>query len=634
MTSSDYEVSINDESFDLYPDTVIGVTLQANDVGIPGSIVLNYTNQFKLPFTEKNDRLIQYARDIRSRTASPYVNQFITVKVKGVEIIVRGMMVIKKSTASYEIVILSKGADFFSFIKDRRLCDLDFSAYNGPFNQVDSDDFALTTSGIVVPVLDYGDFDKVGYQLGTTDSQTVLPSVYVHTIIDQIFIDAGYTKSGNLFTNAKYLKMIVPYSRPSFEYDPSFAIPRRVSARVTGGQSIVDPVVATGVEFATLVTKGDIGYWDNVSKYLPNDPAATTGYPLFLTFLSGGIDITVVGGTVDIIIHAGGTLSPDTTIFTNVGTGFYPLSDASLINPNGAYLAEDGDSIEVQVIKNSGTPTVTVNSGSLKIEPSLKPFAYGIGYTYFNQLLPDMTQTDFLKEIMSMFGQLCVEINGVIVFKGIDEVIVDTANALDWSNKRSVSSKDDVSYLPLLFTWASSDEWVNKEFGSYSMLIDNETIASNKTITFKFRNSTTEFLGDILMGRIKVWTEPLITNDVYEFDSEPGLRIMLVRAKYSYEPSVYYSEFISVSDYLVAYFDDPDQQYTMRLEQFFDDHYPVFTEILQKAKLVTREYNLTSKDIADITFLVPIHDTDSDFLIRSVGPFRPGKLTKVQLLKI
>jgi len=88
------------------------------------------------------------------------------------------------------------------------------------------------------------------------------------------------------------------------------------------------------------------------------------------------------------------------------------------------------------------------------------------------------------------------------------------------------------------------------------------------------------------------------------------------------------------TDYKVAYFDDPNQSYSMKLQQYLDNEYPLFVQSLQKAKVANWYYDLDETDIASFNFLKLVFDKDTYFLVNKITNFIPGIETLVTQFKV
>lgn len=606
-------IIVNDIVLDVYPNTIIAQTIKANEVGDVKTRNVSYTNSFKIPLSENNNRVFEYANQIQSETGIPYTQIPVRQIENGIEIIRNGYLQMTQADNSYNIFILSSGYGFFNQIEGKYLVDLDLSTLIADF---DPDAAMNTTTGVIFPVINYGDFDG-----SAMDAATNLPSTYYHTIINQIFEDAGYEKSGAIFSNAKYLNLIIPYGRKNFLYDGKFSIPFEFSAITSGSQVFVDPVLNDNIVFVNE-TKESIYYNSGTGRFT-NSNAVTIYGDWFATLtytFSGGIGFTVQ-------IRKNGA----TILATDNGTvaGGTIVLDSRVLFPDGVTMQQTE---YIEVIFTTTTGTVTITSGnfynSVRSNIAVVP---GNAIDY-GKLLPDVTQKEIITDFAVRFGLILEEKDGNVYCKSLDEIILDKANALDWTNK-NVTRKDSISFTPLdyaqnnYFDYSNTDELIDKVFGRGNLAVSNANSQLDKSIFQSvFNNTATILVGTVLTAKIPIY-DTSTSRDI--FDDEPGIRLLLVRDKYSYEPTIN-----GETSYKVAYFEDPNQTYTMAFNQFIEDAYYYFGLSLQKAKVPSREYLLTDIDISEFSFLYPVFDKDSYFLVNTIKNYVSGKITGVELFKI
>lgn len=720
------EIWIADSPCDLSEGTTVALTRQANSVGDLSTRNFDYTNQFTIPFTPTNDRIFENSRLTTSQSTFPYRIQRSKIVSNGIEIVSNGLAILKSADNGYKIYILSGAASFFDAINGRDITQIDLSSYNTTWDDTNIRSLMNETEGVVAPVMDYG---KFAYPAGlnsdaSIDTQTYLPSVYYKTIIDRIFSEAGYSKSGDVFSNTKYTNMIVAYSRDKFEYSKTFATDKGFAGAATGSQSIVNPASAVGIQFPTII-EGLDNNWDGTSKYQTDD-ASLSGLILFEVNLQVSLDLTVTGGTVTLRVNNSAT--GVTTIQSGIGSGTYTYR-----NDFSCY---DGGELEVQVINASGTPTVTVTRGELTIDPYLIVNRTANHGVYFQYLLPDISQTDFIKDFMMMFGLIFYEEGGTIYAKSINEIIANSNNALDWTQKRVGEAGIDFNLNEYgqtnYFNYDTDDEIVASDYARGSFTVDNQQLVTSKDIYTSLSSATATRLNagsKLLMATLQAYepsqrgsyiisltgtsgTANIVVNgtnylatfnstliqtaadfvtshaasilsakgvtvtnynspsdqlefthptdviqinasnltgdlsatplesisqrqiaDTSEIENDPGVRYLLVRNKYSYEPNVSSESNTAVTSYKVAYFFDPQQSQSM----FWDDalaNISSFVSALQKAKLVTRKYYLTERDVLEVDFMAPIFDMDGYYLIDTIKNFIPGRPTEVSMLKV
>jgi len=631
-------ISIGGENLDLYPDTVVAQSLKSFAIGDLTSRKFNFTNGFRVPKTPTNDRIFENCGNISSDTSIPYETQTATISINGIETVSNGINSIRSVNSDYNLAIFSGAKNFFETLGNQKLSDLVFLDQGG-FNVMVSN--RNVTTGLVFPVAYYGT------ETGPSDILVDLGFIYLHSIIDLIFSQAGFTKSGSVFSDEKYLKLIVSCIGNNGKYQPSFIEKRRIDVYVsaTQGPTLVPGGDGLKVDFNGLYKTGTnpLCYW-STNEVLCNDPNAPATANLITLNYKFTLNITVTGGTVNIGIstptYGGGSLDVN-----GVGTGVHTFeTDINnenewqvLTNPSGGR-----PSLSLYINIASGAPTVTITSGSLSIIPNGR-FASqndaGARYVYYNELLPNMTQVDLIKEVAIRYGLVFEERDAVVYAKKFDDIIADRGNAVDWTAKRIVSD-DELGFTTLdyaqsnYFEYTNSDDDVNEAFGEGFFSIANLNSQLEKTIyTSPFDNTGAEIKSDILLASVPLYENT--TLGVYKsFELSTGNKLLLVRDPYSYEPSVTFPDGNPYTDYLVAYFEDPNQDLSLQWQEDIDNNYPLLIESLQKAKIVTREYFLTEMDISQFSFFVPIFDSGDYFLVNEIKTFVAGRPTKVELFKV
>lgn len=632
-------IYIGNELVDLSPKTVVAQTLKSNDIGDLKVRYSNYTNTFKIPFTPNNHRIYEHSNNVVSSTVFPYRKQPVRIVQNGVEIVSDALHYISKSTDHYEVYIIGRLKDFFETIGEKELTDLSDHADMTGIDYIRGD-LRSNTTGVCDAVMDQGDFyiDSGNYQLN--EFNTYLASMYYHTIIDRIIADAGYEKSGSIFSNAKYLNMAVlctGSSNTGVRYNADTFQNFRVEA--TNETGIATNSGATIAMPFTNVILNNSGSWDGAAgRYNISHPFVPSGKLIYrLRYI---ITVTVSSfsspGSFRLGVSRNGA-APILNAFVDISTpGTYTIDmEAAGITIQGAV----GDYHEVQLIPQSGAPVANITYG--KLIGYITEFVAGGANTatFFNKLLPSgITQKEIMKHFLVSFGLLVFERGGTLIFKSLNEIIEDKANAKDWTSKR-VASTPQIAYAPLryaqnnYFRYSNSEEVINNE-GEGNLTIDNDNAPLQQDFyDTEFSASNMVQIGDMFMMRVPVY-ELGVDIGLSHFQTAPGKRIYLIRDKYSHEPDIEFVFGSPESDYRVAYFSDPEQEHTMRWQQFVDQEYLRIGEALQKAKVVTREYYLTELDIRQIDFMTPIFDTDSYYLINGVKDFIPGQVTKVELLKI
>jgi hypothetical protein len=619
---------INNTLVDLYPDTVIAQTLQAFEVGQLGSVRANYTNRIKIPKTGTNRKALEFSDDVKSSSVFPYTSHSARYIENGIEIIRNGVVDLKETADAFELNIYSGPIGFFDFIKTKKLWDLDFSNLNGAWGSPAQDGYRAATTGIIAPVVHDGRLEFNSPNIVRQGGIIKHPFIYYHTVIDKIFSTGGYAKSGAIFDDAFYKSLVMPLS---LTYAPGFIQAKAFSAAAVGTQSIVDPVAHVNVQFPNVSFDGDDKFYDGTDEYTVNNPDTTAGY--FHCVFKSNLNITVTDGTVDIVLEIAGP-APATDTKVNVGSGNHELQASS---PGMRH----GDIARVKIIKNTGTPTVTINSGIFFNIPRTgivgDEFLTSITatYVYFNLLFEDINQIDFLKDFCIRFNVKMTERNGVIECKTMDEIIDNRSGAVDWTTKRSIGEeKLHYAFNSLgrnnYFTYPKDDMGpdLSEDYAKGLFTIANENITENAGVYDSLFNMS-QMITTFSVFMVDMNVKPNGPN----YGRNPGIKLYLVRTKYSHEPNVIYDA-LARDDYKVAYFIDPKQEHSMHWQYFIDTYYTKFVAKLQKAKVVTRKYILSEVDIHSFDQLKPVYDSGDYFIVTRISNFIPGQLTEVELFKI
>jgi hypothetical protein len=622
---------IEDELIDLPPNVVIAQTLQVFDPGRVGSILTNFTSSIRLKDTFLNTRRFGFINNSKAKNDIPYTSLSCKYIENGITLIRNGRVVVNEVNDGISLNVYSGPWGFFEIIQDLTLWDLDFSDINGPWTQAIRDGYRNTTSGIVQALVDDGRLvQDQASTAPTIENQGITvkpPQIYYHTVIEKIFSSAGFEYEGDIFTNDIYLKLVMPLS--VIYNDPEFFESRMFFAAAPGTQIMINPVTETDVIFDTNVKQGDLEYYDGVSEYVVDNPDTAADFLRMRFFFD--LTITVTGGTVDITFYFNATPSVEET---GVGSGTYVHDlDVSLA---------DTDVVKVSIIASTGTPTVTIVAGSFYTQvitgkEGAEFFPnFTQGYVYFQKLIEEHSQIDFLKEFCVRFNVQITQINNKLVINTLN-YILDDRSGPDWTQKRD-KGRDRIKYA--FSTYARTnvikapidDEFtpdLTEKYGDGQFTIPNENIRET------FNIYTSLFSPSQMISTFGVFMLDMdLLPDFANFGRMPGDRLFFVREPYAHEPPVLFDS-VDRSDYLVGYYFDPNQEYDLGWQFFIDTFHQKFIDrCLRKVRLVEREYNLSDLDIFAFNQQVPIRDNDERFLVTKINSRVSGKVCKVELLKI
>lgn len=625
---------IENELVDLPPNVIIAQTLQVFDPGRLGSIVTNFTSSVRLKDTFLNERRFGFLSNSKTKSDVPYSSLSCKYIENGIPLIREGRVIVNEVNDGLNLSIYSGPWGFFEIIQDLTLWDLDFSDLNGPWTASVRDSARDAPTGIVQALVDDGRLvqDQISTAPTIENQGTTLkpPQIYYHTVIEKIFESAGFEYVGDIFTNDIYKKLAMPLG--VIYLDPAFLESKMFFAAAPGDQILINPTVLTDVIFNVNVKQGSDNFYDGSSKYVVENPDTPDRY--LRLRLNALLTITVTGGTIDIVVDATGVAPGGTAIETNVGTGTYTLE---LTTP-----FQDDDEVAVRIIKNTGTPTVTIVAGNFYStvitgtdDAEFFPTIVA-DYVYFQKLFELKSQIDFLKEFCVRFNVQITQINNVLHVNTMNHIL-DNVSGPDWTHKRH-AGKDRIRYgfstyarVNVLKTPIDSEFTpdLTEKYGNGEFEIPNENIRESFTLYTSFFQAT-QMVSTFGVFMLNMNLLP----DGANFGRKPGLRLFFVRENYAHEPPVLYDT-VDRTNYLVGYFFDPNQTYELSWQFFINQFHQKFIDrCLRKVRFLEREYNLNDLDIFSFNQQVPIRDNNERFLVTKIINRISGRVCKVELLKI
>lgn len=276
-----------------------------------------------------------------------------------------------------------------------------------------------------------------------------------------------------------------------------------------------------------------------------------------------------------------------------------------------------------------------------------------------NDILPEMSQTDFVKHYLMHFGQVLTYEGSAITSLGFEEILTNKVDAIDWTLKRAKTDNEKITF-GVEYAQNNYFRYFDDTFNQYrgNLVVDNTNLNASMNIyesIFGITDSesglqSNEFRAndnnDLVYGAtVNIWDSPA-TAISYEFDEEPRPIVLLIRDKIAAEPAILYDG-NSRSDYKVGYWLNRAADQTGLTDEsmrwrgvapettaFLDVHYPAFESSLNRAKTIDRSYYLTMLDIATLDLTKLIFDENVYYYINKIPSFVPGRITKVQLFKV
>lgn len=200
------EVYINNLLFDLDDETTVAASYGNISFGELSKRKGIKSNQWSGPFSQRNKLIAESSELVGSYSLIPYRKNLIRVEIHGV-IVFEGFCTFEESHEGYEVQSFSGASDFYSTITNKKLTELDLSAFNHIWNEPNIRNSWSRIEGYIYAYADYG--KGLPFYLEGSPPEFFLPQLFFHTCIKQIATDAGYTLMGDVLTNDRFLKHIV-----------------------------------------------------------------------------------------------------------------------------------------------------------------------------------------------------------------------------------------------------------------------------------------------------------------------------------------------------------------------------------------------------------------------------------------
>ena len=224
-----YELYIEGQRADIDDSIGIQLSFSIDDVSDFASRNTGFSKTIVLPGTAKNNAIFGHIHELGSANVfapgQPNIGGVFNVaqtaraelRLNGL-LVLRGVFrltkIVKTNTnrIEYEGAVFGELSGLIAKISNKRLEDLDFSAYDHTYNHtaVENSWNNPGGSGYFYPLIDYGsyrDSNDDDYQIGT-----FRPALYVKEYIDKMFAEAGYSYESSFINSAMFKSLIIPHN--------------------------------------------------------------------------------------------------------------------------------------------------------------------------------------------------------------------------------------------------------------------------------------------------------------------------------------------------------------------------------------------------------------------------------------
>jgi len=248
-----YELFIEGQRADINDDISIQLTYAIDDIRNFASRETSFSKQIVLPGTGNNDTIFGHIAEMGSNNpyspGQPNIGAaFNVAQTSRAELRLNGLLVLRGvfrltgiikegDMLEYEGALFGELSGLMSQISNKKLEDLDFSAYDHAYTHTNISNSWDNTpgSGYFYPLIDYGlyrETDIVANQ-GDYNVGTLRPAFYVKEYIDKMFQAAGYTYTSNFFNTSYFKSLIIPHNAKELTNNDPIALDRNADENQT-----------------------------------------------------------------------------------------------------------------------------------------------------------------------------------------------------------------------------------------------------------------------------------------------------------------------------------------------------------------------------------------------------------------
>lgn len=622
-------LTIAGKTVDIIPNSITR-TLQINDLGSAKDRQSNYSNTIELPMTANNKAVFEFLGVAGSNSRSQYSNLPCTYTVMGIPLIVNGVANIKSTSQYYEVTIIDGLIDLTQRLKNKKLSDLNYSDMNHFLNPTVYTDSFSNDSGYIYGLGDFG-------LTGGIKVERQVPSVFVHTIWDKIFSQAGVDYSGEIFQSNEDFKTEVITPAKGYEVQDVQPTENSIGSFQTNNISKFDSYKASD---------GDDFILQNITEQFAFN---TTLSDNRLTFENGRIKINN-----DLRLKVSVSLNYQCQSINDtfrVGLNGNSYTYTEYLDPNQTTLnldltldLEQGDEIyflmagvAVLIDEFGGDSFYRIDfSGQADI--SLATLSGGF-YIDFSKIMGDMSQLDFIKDILYRYGLIFKPVNNNNGYEFLlyETLLNNRTSAIDWTDKMVAIDSEN---------YESDYGRVNK--AKYEYHEDIVVPSHDGEFTVDVENIDAE--KDLFSSHFEIPTNyttysnrTLYYHPVWEEKEDDGQTIVKVKdAPYKLFRIQRYSGTLNASFFTDANgvsFSGDVPYLTLEnisLQYFLNVYYKGFRNMVNTYKEVEMELNLSEWDIYNLDFfkLVYFEQTGKYYYINKIKHTSRSTISDATLIEI
>jgi len=664
------EIYVEDYKLDLFQDISTEFNYAIDDINDFGSRNTSYSKTINISGTAINNKIFGFVFDLGNSNFTdntlPNVNyNFNASKSAQCRIFIDKIQIFKGTLRILEIVVDNKTIEyqcsvfgelggFITALGNKRLEDLDFSAYNHDYNvaNIKASWDTIAGSGYYYPLIDYGNVstDKVNFQVSA-----YRPALYVKEYLQKIFAGTDYSYTLDLLSGDQELfnRLIIPHNQ-------------KVLTKITGNLNVA--IRTTNLE---ILGTSAVGFDSVTGSGLVVSAGGTTFTYSGATSINLKMQYTFGGdstsGTFNIYKNS-------TIVYSSNFVGAFGIDEEFIL------LVNTGDAIVFRFTNtapNRDDPPITLTEAQVSFFSDSfvpVPVNYNDGLVINDTIPRGIFQKDFFLSIVKMFNLYVYEDtwdDKKIIIKPYINFYPNTyANALDWSNKidrskpLSIKPMSELNARYFNYKFKQDNDFYNENYnkkyneGYGDRIYDTEFDFSKETDSLNVIFAASVLYQKVGTDKIYPAIYKVSDNNTKENSMDSVIRIMQAK-KITGRTSYNILNGVSVVDTITTYgygghLNDPytptnDINFGAPYElQFTANTYPTtnlfnayhsqyMAEITSKdSKLLTCSALLNTTDINNLDFSKYIWIDGVLFRLNKVENFNPMEYntTKISLLKV
>ena len=202
------------DEIELNSTTPIALTKRVNNISELRDVQASYISEFIAPDTHKNQVGFGLVNELGSRNAMMY-RRVPAIYLEDDEMLIDGLCVITRYVkgVGFYLVVISAISDFFDVLGDSTLRDYDFGEYDFDYTVDNILQLNEDNGNLVFPLVEWGAGAYVKNRV--IDLRYQYPWLKVSAIFAKILQGTGYTYSGSVFSEPRFLNSIMSLDIPA-----------------------------------------------------------------------------------------------------------------------------------------------------------------------------------------------------------------------------------------------------------------------------------------------------------------------------------------------------------------------------------------------------------------------------------